>query len=94
MVQVISTKFTGNNELAQGFEDSVKRISDLEHITTSQAYVLYSSDEDGVYTNNMLTTRWDAFYSTDADGILNEDKAYDLLYVVRATLKIKQVYVD
>lgn len=36
MVEIISTKFTGNNQLQQGFEQSVKRVSDLERLIVSK----------------------------------------------------------
>lgn len=91
MVQVISTKFTGNNELAQGFEDSVKRVSDLEHLIVGQSYDLHYTERNDVYVSNVLTTKYDAFHK-NVNGVWNENEAYDLLFAVRATLKLKSIY--
>lgn len=40
MLEIICTKFTGNNQLKQGFEQSVKRVSDLEKLVTPAEYTL------------------------------------------------------
>lgn len=91
MVQVISTKFTGNNGLAQGFEDSIKRVSDLEHLVVGQSYDLHYTEINDVYVSNMLMTKYDAFHK-NVDGVWNENDAYSLLFIVRATLKLKSIY--
>lgn len=40
MIETICTKFTGHNQLQQGFEQSVKRISDLEQLIVQSEHKL------------------------------------------------------
>lgn len=55
MVEIICTKFTGHNQLQQGFEQSVKRVADLERL------IVVSEHELVRHNANVYTTKPDAF---------------------------------
>ena len=44
MIETICTKFTGHNQLQQGFEQSVKRVADLERLILGCATTLTNAD--------------------------------------------------
>lgn len=52
MLEIICTKFTGNNQLQQGFEQSVKRVADLEKLIVEK--VTQIAHVEG--TNRWITT--------------------------------------
>ena len=67
MLEIICTKFTGNNQLQQGFEQSVKRVADLERLIvaskhtltrygTSNRYITAPSSFDGNATRLFLVS--------------------------------------
>lgn len=72
MVETICTKFTGRNQLQQGFEQSVKRISDLEKLITERTSTLTRQ----VGTNRLNTTS-SANFTAD-----------DLLFLVSVRIKL------
>lgn len=46
MIETICTKFTGHNQLQQGFEQSVKRVADLERLISGCATTLTNVEVD------------------------------------------------
>lgn len=46
MIETICTKFTGHNQLQQGFEQSVKRVADLERLILGCATTLINTEVD------------------------------------------------
>lgn len=50
MVEIICTKFTGHNQLQQGFEQSVKRVADLERLITQSTYTLVHQEGNSYIT--------------------------------------------
>lgn len=72
MVETICTKFTGHNQLQQGFEQSVKRISDLEKLIVERTSILIRQ----AGTNRFNTTD-SAQFTAD-----------DLLFLVSVRIKL------
>lgn len=72
MVETICTKFTGHNQLQQGFEQSVKRVSDLEKLIVERT----SSLKRQAGTNRFNTTD-SAKFTAD-----------DLLFLVSIRIKL------
>ena len=54
MLETICTKFTGNNQLQQGFESSVKRISDFSKLIVNKTHQL-SKSISNIFTTGNIT---------------------------------------
>lgn len=88
MIQTVCTKFTGNNQLQQGFEQSVKRVSDLErlielseHTITVDQHNRYVTEANAIDDNHL-------FLVSAAVKITFDGKSYDTYpaeYVDRKT---------
>lgn len=61
MVETICTKFTGNNQLQQGFEQSVKRVADLERLIVESTHPLVAHAGNSYVTESASfddDTKW------------------------------------
>lgn len=56
MVELICTKFTGNNQLQQGFDSSVKRISDFANLICTTEHVIERKSAN-IWTTDQITDR-------------------------------------
>lgn len=88
MVEIICTKFTGNNQLQQGFEQSVKRVSDLEKLVQLSEHTITVDEQNRYVTEaNAISDRC-LFLVSSAVKVTYDGLTYDVYpaeYVDRKT---------